>query len=191
MPQDASFLKLMERLKTGDAEACAVIFRRYGHRLIALAGRKLSAANRAVVDGSDIALSVLKTFFHRHKDDPFDLDNEGALWGLLVRITLRKCYKSNQKIARRDPKGKGMDELSVASELPDPAPTPAEAIILQETVTELLGDLDEESREICVLRLQGFQGREIAERINRTKETVSRKLSRIRKRLHKLLPENG
>ena len=60
-----------------------------------------------------------------------------------------------------------------------------------ETVAELYQGLKENERAICELRLQGYQGREIAAELNLTEETVSRKLARIKDRLQRLCAPAG
>src|SRR3984957_17220206 len=101
MAKELTFLELMHRLKAGDPDAAAVMFRLYVHRLKALAGKELDARCRVMLSGSDVAQEVLNSFLRRQANDPYDLDPLDALWGLLSEITFRKCGKWNRYFASR------------------------------------------------------------------------------------------
>jgi RNA polymerase sigma factor (sigma-70 family) len=192
MAQGQSFAALMGRLEAGDPVAAAEVFRLYAHRLIALARKELDSRCRAMLSGSDVAQEALNSFFRRQARDPFDVESEGALWGLLAEITLRKCGKWNQHFAARK-RGAGpalsldaADEGGGGWQVADGGPTPQDAALLAELVAELSRGLKENERAICELRLQNYQVREIAARLNLTEETVSRKLGRIKDKLKRL-----
>jgi RNA polymerase sigma factor (sigma-70 family) len=192
MAQDLPFADLLRRLEAGNQDAAAEVFRLYAHRLIALARKHLDARCRVMLSGSDVAQEVLNSFFRRQAQDPFDVETDSALWGLLAEITLRKCGKWNRHFATR--KRGAVPTLSLqnteasddAWDVADGGPTPDDAALLAEMVAELYRGLKDNERTICELRLQGYQVREIAERVNLTEETVSRKLARIKTRLHRL-----
>jgi RNA polymerase sigma-70 factor (ECF subfamily) len=67
----------------------------------------------------------------------------------------------------------------------DREPSPEEAILLTETVEELLRELDPDERPVLELSLQGFSATEISERIGRSERSVRRLRERIRKRLQR------
>jgi RNA polymerase sigma factor (sigma-70 family) len=192
MAQSLPFDELMRRVEAGDADAAAEVFRHYAHRLIALARKHLDARCRAMLSGADVAQEVLNSFFRRQTHDPYDLDSESALWGLLAEITIRKCGKWNRHFAtgrrRASPTASvEADSLGPAVlAVPDRGPTPEDAAVLADLLTELYRGLKTNERAICELRLQGYQVREIAPRLNLTEETVSRKLGRIKDRLRRL-----
>jgi len=192
MAQGLTFIDLMRRLEAGNQEAAAEVFQLYAHRLIALARKQLDARFRAVLSGSDVAQEVLNSFFRRQAQDPYDVESESVLWGLLAEIALRKCGKWNRHFAARK-RGGGRslslqigDDDGAAWDVADSGPTPADAAVLAETVAELYQGLKENEHAICELRLQNYQVREIAARLNLTEETVSRKLRRIKDKLQRL-----
>jgi len=192
MAQGLTFADLMRRLETGNQEAAAEVFQLYTHRLIALAGKQLDARFRAVLSGSDVAQEVLNSFFRRQGQNPYDLESESALWGLLAEIALHKCGKWNRHFAARK-RGRGVnlwlqsaEDDAAAWDVADRGPTPDDAAVLAETVAELYRGLKKNEHAICELRLQNYQVREIAARLNLTEETVSRKLRRIKDKLQRL-----
>ena len=91
MSSSDTFPQLLARVREGDEDAAAVIFRRFVDQLIAKAHRHLSPAVRRKADAEDVVQSVYRTFFRRMHDGEFQLDHWGSLWGLLTRITVRKC----------------------------------------------------------------------------------------------------
>jgi RNA polymerase sigma-70 factor, ECF subfamily len=187
MSQDDSLNELLSRLRTGDNDAAQELFDKYAGRLIGLARTRLSAPLRQKVDPEDIAQSVFKSFFRRQTSDPFDLEDWGGLWGVLVVITMRKCGRRAQafKTARRDvrkesPPRATADDSHMEWDFPGGEPTPEEAASLTETVERLMERLDERGRHILSLRLQGYSIEEISEQIARTKRTVHRTLEQVK-----------
>src|SRR5205814_9549174 len=145
---DPSFDRLMTRLRAGDDDAAAEVFRRFTHRLIGLARSRLDHLIRSKVDPEDILQSVYRTFFSRQARDGFRLDSWDSLWGMLTVITVRKCDYRRKffRAARRDvgresatppPPGLfGPDAQALARD-----PTPSEAARLAETVELLMREL--------------------------------------------------
>ena len=88
---DRSFDDLMTRLRAGDDDAAAEVFRRFTHRLIGLARSRLDHLIRGKLDPEDILQSVYRTFFRRHARDGFDLGSWDSLWGMLTVITVRNA----------------------------------------------------------------------------------------------------
>src|SRR5262249_8177776 len=88
MSEVTSFPDLMSRLRDGDDDAAALLFRRFVHRLIALACRQFAAGLRDRVDVEDLVQSVFKSLFLRIRRGQLDLANWDGLWGVLTRITV-------------------------------------------------------------------------------------------------------
>src|SRR5437016_14196174 len=90
-PPDDSFDDVMARLRAGDEAAAAAIFDRFARRLIALARARLDRLVSSKVDPEDVLQSAFRSFFLRHAEGRWDLIGWDGLWGLLARITVRKC----------------------------------------------------------------------------------------------------
>jgi len=70
-------------------------------------------------------------------------------------------------------------------------PTPLEAVVLDETVEQLLAGLDEDERAIVELSLQGHTTREVSEQLDVTERTVWRVRERVRHRLERAQGEGS
>ncbi len=192
MAEPRSFPALLGRVKAGDQEAAALIFRRYTRRLIALARRQLDTWVRDRVDPEDVVQSVYKSFFARHARGDFSLDSWDSLWALLCLMTVRKCADKADYLSaacrdvRLEIRLPGDAERSTLWTVPGRDPTPAEAALLTETIDRLLHGLEEEDRVIVVLHLQGYTLHEISDRAGRAHRTVRRVIDRARRRLLRL-----
>jgi RNA polymerase sigma-70 factor (ECF subfamily) len=191
-----SFLDLVQRLESGDAEAAALLFDRYARRLIGLARRRLNERVRPKVDADDVVNSVFRTFCRRAAERPFDLDGPDSLWALLVEITLRKCgrwnrhFRTRKRDIRREQTPPPLFDSDCDHEPLDAAgPRPEDEAVLREMVERLLGALDDRARAVCEMRLQGYEIEEIAVALKRSTATINRKLRHIKDRMKYLWPE--
>lgn len=190
MSPDSSFFDLMSRVQQNDAGAAKQLFDRFAHRLIGLARAHLDGRLRGKVDAEDVMQSVFKSFFRIQRAHGVSLSDWNDLWSLLTVITLRKCGHCLRyhRAARRDVRREcaavvSDDDADAGWEAVAREPSPLEALMLSETVEELLRGLDERDRLIASLALQGYTRQEIAERVSCTERTVYRVFGRLRRRL--------
>lgn len=188
---EPTFEDLMARLRQGDNEAAAHVFRRFARRLIGLAWRRLDKRMRQKTDAEDVLQSVFGSFFSRLAGGHVDLEGWDSLWSYLVVMTLRKCGRKIQyhhcqrrNVASEVPLVPAGDEGGW--EVPSGMPTPAEVAMLDETVERLRGALPEREQVILVLRLQGHTVSEIAAQSGRSERTIHRVLHEVRKHLVQL-----
>jgi RNA polymerase sigma-70 factor (ECF subfamily) len=186
MPSDPSFTDLMARLQAGDGEAASNVFHRFAKRLIVLAHQRLDTRLRQKVDPEDVIQSVFRSLFaHQAAGELVDLRSWDNLWSMLVVMTLRKCHRqkrlfyADRRDVRREVALAALATEIDASELYDREPTPAEAAVLAETVTELLQQLSGRPREILVLYLQGYTVRQIGSQMGCTERAVYRTYERV------------
>lgn len=197
MGPDEAFDDLMARLRAGDEDASAVVFRRFVGKLVALAARQFDLGMRERADAEGVVQSVYRSFFTRHAQGQFAPADWDALWGLLAVIALRKCAKRRNylRAAVRDPLREvatGQAEGSSWTWEPiDREPTPPEAVALAETVEGLLSDLEGGEREIACRFLQGHTAEEIAVASGCSERTARRLRSRLKLRLRRLLAEGS
>ncbi len=188
--EQQSFRDLMARLQAGDAAAAEQVFHHFSQRLIALARSRLGVRLQSKVDPEDITQSVLRSFYVRQGQGQFQIENWESLWGLLVVLTLRKCGHRTESFAaacrdvrREAATGPGDEDLPSSWEALAREPSPQEAAILTETLSELLQPLNAREREILTLRLEGYSIPEISQQVARSERTIHRVIDDVRKRL--------
>jgi RNA polymerase sigma-70 factor (ECF subfamily) len=191
-----SFAEFLARLHSQDDDAAKELFVRFANQLIALAQAHIGARLKHKVDPEDIVQSAYKSFFFRYGKGNLTAADWSGLWGLLTLITVRKCAERAayhaaecRDAAREQPLAPG-EETGSRMQAFDREPTPSEAAVLGETVTQLLTDLDEDERPILDLSLQGYTTREISERLGRAERTVRLLREGIRRRLEGMQGES-
>jgi RNA polymerase sigma-70 factor (ECF subfamily) len=196
MTEELSFDSLMVRLRSGDQAAAAEIYRLFTHRLIALARTHLHRRLRGKVDPEDVLQSVYRSFFIRQANSQFEIRNWDGLWGLLATITLRKCghclehFEAGcRDVRREEPRRSAADDSSASWEAIARDPTPSEAVVLAETLEEVMRGLTDSHRQMIQLSLQGYSAAEISAEVGYTIRTVQRVLERVRRRLEKIRAE--
>ena len=176
-------IQLLERYCSGDDSAAGEIFERYSQRLCALADARIGPRLQRRIDADDIVQSVFHTFFRRAGDGQFVVDHTGALWHLLVHITLNKVRKQAEYhgAQRRDVAAEisATERARLAPQAVAHDPTPDEAAALADELESIGSELDEAEAEMFQLALEGHSTSEIGRRIGRSRWTVRRVLDRI------------
>ncbi len=193
MELSESFTKLVERIRAGDDGAATEVFRRFAGRLIGLARAELDTRIRRQEDPEDVVQSVYRSFFTRYRAGQFDFANWDELWSLLTVITVRKCMNRAEYYLAKcrnvgvevapQPTSDGTDVLD---RVIDREPTPLEAVILADTMEQMMRGLEPDDRAIIELSLQGFSVPEIGARLGFAERTVRRVRERIKKRLQRM-----
>jgi DNA-directed RNA polymerase specialized sigma24 family protein len=95
---------LVQRWRAGDEAAAGELHRRYAQRLWRLADRHMGQLLSRRVDPDDIVQSALGSFFRRTAQGEYSISHSGALWQLLVRITVNKARQQGERhrAAKRD-----------------------------------------------------------------------------------------
>ena len=191
-PHD-SFAELEPRLRAGDQSAATEVFRRFADRLIALARTKLDARIRRKEDPEDVIQSVYGSFFNRYHAGKLDLASWDSLWSLLTVITVRKCLNRTEYYMARCRSIAGeIDTCSPdnsaagLSEAVDREPTPLEAVVLTETVEQMMRGLEDCDRAIIELSLHGFAPRAISAKLGVSERKIVRLRGRIKERLRRM-----
>jgi RNA polymerase sigma factor (sigma-70 family) len=201
MPTGHEVTQAIPRVREGDDQAVEVVWRDYFARLVSVARRRLSPHLRRSVDEEDVALSAMFSFCRGMEAGKYtEIENRDDLWKILVTITVCKVaarYKHEyaKKRGGRDRAEGGhrlrgesvflhFDEVAEGAaglaEVAVSEPTPELAAEVVENCHRMLDCLDEVSREIALLKLEGYSQSEIAEKMGVVRETVNRKISRIK-----------
>jgi DNA-directed RNA polymerase specialized sigma24 family protein len=142
----------------------------------------------AAVDADDVLVSVFDRFFRAAREDRFArLQDRDDLWQILLMLTERKAADQVRRAAAvkrggnaRASAGSDGEPTNVA-QLSDPAPGPEFAAAFNDSLARAIGRLtDENTREVALLRMEGYENREIAGRLQISLSSVERKLRVIR-----------
>jgi RNA polymerase sigma factor (sigma-70 family) len=184
---DGSITQAFQQMRAGDALAAGALFARFFPRLVGLARKTLAGRPQRMADANDAAQSAFASFCQRVGEGQFgDLLRRDDLWNLLGTITVRKSLQQARRegAAKRGGGGTiGEDRLRDSAGQPArledlAAQLPAHDFDL--ACEELLASLDDELRQIALLRLLGYRNREIAEQLDCTERKVERKLHLVR-----------
>src|SRR5262249_4241965 len=146
------------------------------------------------IEPEDVVQSAFKSFFLRYGEGALWAEGWDGLWGLLTRITLRKCADRvrHYRAERRDVNREACSPAAGAEpwwEAMTREPSPEEAVVLAETVEQVLRELDQNERPIIEMSLQGFSTQEISEALGRAERSVRRLRERVRGQLERLQSE--
>lgn len=174
---------LLERLHAGDQDAATAIYVRYAERLLCLTRRNTPADLQARVDPEDIVQSVFRTFFRRAATGAYVVPAGEELWKLLLVMSLNKIRKLGtfHRAGKRD-----VRKTALMAAAPEEVPQPVveEPLrLLELTIDEMLKRSPEHARAMIVLRIQGYDVAEIAQRTSRSKRSVERVLQGFRELL--------
>src|SRR2546422_11584999 len=87
---DDRWQRLIQGLRSGDAQVASEFWHQYGAHLHQIAQRHLAQGLRRRVGPEDVVQSACRTFLRRAKGGEFRLDDSEGLWRLLCAITLTK-----------------------------------------------------------------------------------------------------
>ena len=194
MPKRQSVTQWLDQLKSGNEEAARKFFARYFDRLLVkLVRDRLGSLPRRVTDEEDVALCVFHSLCSGAERGQFNqLANRDELWRLLITMTLHKVVDQG-RYARQQKRGGGkVRGDSALMQKADPSRGGFDQLLSEEPTPELLAILDEEHerlmhrlnddalRKTARWKLEGYNNRDISERLGITRRSVERKLRRIR-----------
>ena len=181
--EDSSVSAWLIDLKAGNRDAAQKLWERYFRRLVGLARAKLGTLPNRVANEEDVALSVFDSFCRRAENNLFpQLADRDNLWHLLLAITERKSINLRNHVHAQKrgpgtaPKGpEGLEGIATPEPSPEFATEFAEQV---QWLLELLGD--EELRHVAVWKMEGYTNGEIADKLHRSLQAVSRKIKSIK-----------
>ena len=182
MSADGSITRWIADLRRDD-EAAERLWAAYFGRMVAAAGRRLTAAGRAA-DDEDAALSAFKSFCLGARAGRFpQLRDRDNLWPLLLALTSYKCVDQIRRATRLKRGGAAGPAAADLDLITSRDPTPELLAEVNERLTALLDRLDRTGdpalRRVAVWRLEGESADEIADRLGCSRRTVERKVGVI------------
>jgi RNA polymerase sigma-70 factor, ECF subfamily len=164
--------ELIRAYRQGDEAAASALFERYYQRLLALIRRQLGWKLREVEGSSDVAQSVLKSFFSQVQHRSVQLRAEDSLWPLLATIALNKV-RNRGKFWQREKRDAGRQVALEAAQDPlEQGPSPDDVAAVNELVERLKQPFSERRRRILELMLEGRPVGDIAKDVGSTERTV-------------------
>ncbi len=196
MISDSIFMRIQSELARCDETAAALIFRRFFRKLLTLSRSQFEPWLRERADVEGVVQSAYRSFFHRHSQGQFTLDDWGAVWGVLAVITIRKCRDRRDYLlaACRDPRREvhrsgAMETAADFWGALDREPTPLEAATLADLSAVLLRGLEPDEQTMAVALLHAKTAEEIAAECACSERTVRRLRARLKGRLNRLVDE--
>jgi RNA polymerase sigma factor (sigma-70 family) len=167
-PDDA----LVSAFRDGDEQAAAALFERYYARLLELIRRQAGWRLREVEGSTDVAQSVLHSFFVLLREERVNVGPADSLWPLMVTITLNKVRNRGKfwQRQRRDPSRQV--QLDQGDDPLEQGPSPQDAAVLRELIDRLLAPFSPRRRRIIEMILEGHQVQAIAREVGATERTV-------------------
>jgi RNA polymerase sigma factor (sigma-70 family) len=186
-----SISEWLGQLKSGEVEAAQNLWNRYSEELLRIAKRRLGASPRGLGDEEDVALSVFGSIFRGMEDGRFDnISTRDELWWLLLTIAKRKtidhirretAQKRQYQPEAQHGSASPFSRYVSLNDLVGSDPTPDFIVSLEEQYLRLLAILrNDQLREIAVLRIEGYNIEEIAQKVAISQRAVERKLHLIR-----------
>src|SRR5262245_50414112 len=184
MPDDATFLALIRRVRAGDQEAAAQLVHTYEPAIRrAVRARLKDDRLRRHFDSMDVCQSVLASFFVRAALGQFNLERSEQLLALLANIVRKKVAgrveheTAQQRDYRRT--SAGLEAAVVAGV----DPTPSRQLEARELLAEARRRLDDEERRLLDLRATGREWADLAAELGGTPEALRKRLARAVERV--------
>jgi RNA polymerase sigma factor (sigma-70 family) len=181
------FAAQLARARQGDQNSLAQLIQQYEPDVRIAVRVHLGPALRPYLDSMDIVQSVHGSLIHGLRQDKFDLANPEALIALTVTLVRRKIARHWRKLKREAGGGTSAtsdrEKQQVLLTLCSPEVGPANAALVNDTVRQLLSDLDAVDHRLLELRLEGFSTAEAARQLQVDSGFLRVRLSRLRKRL--------
>jgi RNA polymerase sigma-70 factor (ECF subfamily) len=206
IPNSPETQELLDRANRGEAEAVERLLTTHREPLRRMIGLRLDPALAARVDASDVVQDVLLEAHRRLKDYLRDPKMPFHLWlRHIAKDHVIDAHRRHRQAQRRSldreqalVPGRLADHSSfeLAGQLVDPEQTPATAAIrqeLQRRMNEAIGGLDEDDREILLMRHgEQLSNQEVAAALELSEAAASMRYLRAVRRLRAaLLPEEA
>ncbi len=189
MAIEQSFAELMQRVRTGDAQAAQDLVRQFESEIRRTIRIKLADSRvHRLLDSVDICQSVLANFFVRTAAGQFDFQEPRDVLKLLVTMARNKLLDKvrEQQAGRRDQRrvADGESNLEAVS---DGQATPSRVMAGRELLEQVQRQLSPDERELMELRAHGKAWNEIAAERGESAEALRKKLTRAMNRVSEAL----
>ncbi|MEY3172993.1 MAG: hypothetical protein RLZZ436_906 [Planctomycetota bacterium] len=192
-----SITRLLSRLSSADPESVTAVFDVYFDRLSAAGRKLLDPRHLRIVDGEDLALSVLNLFFADAAAGNLPaFSSRHDVWRMLHVRLKNRAFNQRRDLDAGKRGGRGLvseTDLAPGNAQADvgldafPHPEVTACGLLQDLHTELLESLPDPVRKFIATRLlEGHSVPEIAVELKLSIPTIHRKIQLIRSRWEEL-----
>ena len=170
-----------------------VLVNRFSEQLAKLAEREIGTLLSRRTSAEEIVQTVFRTFFRRNEAGQFRVEHDGALWQLLVTLTLNKIRKAAERHSalRRDVRREVLVDPSDLGWLADHASQPDSLVILADELEWLLKNLDSREVEIVKGLMEDVPVQELAHSVGCSRSTVRRVRERLLFKLRQRILEDS
>lgn len=180
MWDEMSINTAISKIKNCSQEEENFIFNKYINMIVSLASKRVDSRFKARIDPESIALSVMESFFQGVRETRFDFDNWQMVYGLLVKITIRKSHNRNvlhsakKRLGAEQPIA-GPGEVGFEDwQTEYSGPSPEEEVIARDLLDTIRSRLEEREAHLLDLKLAGHSREEIATALGYSTRTVDR-----------------
>lgn len=164
--------RLLAAYRSGHEEAATALFERYYQRLIELIRRQSGWRLKQAEGSTDVAQSVLRSFFEQIRSRPVEIAPDAGLWPLMATITLNKIRNRGKFWQRKQRDPTRMQPLAAGSDPLENGPSAEDAVVLEDLIERLLKPFSERRRRILEGILAGQPVNRIALQVGTSERTV-------------------
>jgi RNA polymerase sigma-70 factor (ECF subfamily) len=182
----SEFEHLMERVRTGDAEAARELFQSYGEAIQKVVRRRLSRRMRSEFDSLDFVQDAWASFFHI-APERWTFQTPEELMAFLTRLVQNKVVDAYRLRYQTKAHAPGHIQ-TLQTNTPNVAarqPTPSQVAIAEEEWDRMLQDKPPKLRGALEMLRAGYSRQEIAENLGLHPKTIQRLLQSMNKQMNR------
>ena len=161
---------------------------RYMEKLVSLIERNISGRFQARFDAEDVAQSVMRSWFEGVKKRKIHPTSSSEIWPLISVMALNKVRNQiRYNLAKIRDVQKSVDGEQIFDAVP--VPNHEDGVVFEDLLASISNALDEQTREVLRLILEGYSVAEISDRLKVSTKTIQRRKGSIRGQILLNLPE--
>ena len=183
------FQNMMQRIRSGDAEAAAECVRLYEQEIRRAARVRLSDPRlRRIIDSMDICQSVFGRFFLHAASGSLEMESPEQLLMMLVTMTRNRVADAarEQTSLKRD-HNRNVDLGSGILNLPSAKPGPGSQVAAAELLAKVREQMSPEERIISDRRHAGDSWQQLADQLKSTPDALRKQMERAIERIRESL----
>ncbi len=188
---EVDFKDLMDRARSGDAQAVRDFLGRFECEVRAMVRGRLPRRMRSRFDSADFVQAVWKSFFADLNDRPCEFSDSQHLRGYLAGVVRNKVNEQQRRLTRTEKYDITREEQlyirrgdrEIVRELCSADPSPSERVQADDRLEQLTSGCSQRDIDVLTLRRHGMTNVEIADRVGLDERSVRRILAGFRTRM--------